>query len=98
MKAFYKKIVEVNEERIPFLKANIYDDENSIFFGGYKDGNGLAEQYATLSQAMHCTAAYFCKDSRYFKNQSVMDLIDGYLDFYLNTVRPNGTGKSTLRR
>lgn len=92
MKAFYKKIVEVNEERIPFLKANLYDDENHIFYGGYKDANGLAEQYATLSQAMHCTAGYFCKDSKYYKDDSVMDLINGFLDFYLNTVRENGTG------
>ena len=92
MKAFYKKIVEVNEERIPFLKASLYENENSIFYGGYKDGNGLAEQYATLSQAMHCTATYFCKDSKYFEDESVMDLINSYLDFYLNTVRENGTG------
>lgn len=92
MKAFYKKIVEVNEERIPFLKANLYDDETHIFYGGYKDANGLSEQYATLSQAMHCTSGYFCKDSKYYRDESVMDLINGYLDFYLNTVRENGTG------
>ena len=92
MKAFYKKIVEVNEDRIPLLKASLYDDENSIFYGGYKDGNGLAEQYATLSQAMHCTAAYFCTDSKYYKDESVMMLINSFLDFYINTVRENGTG------
>lgn len=92
MKAFYKKIVEVNEGRIPLLKASLYDDNNSIFYGGYKDGNGLAEQYATLSQAMHCASAYFCKDSKYYKDGSVMDLIEGYNAFYLRTVRENGTG------
>lgn len=92
MKAFYMKLVEANEARIPLLKANIYDDEDSIFFGGFKNGNGLAEQYATLSQAMHCASGYFCRDSRYYKDESVLDLINGYLDFYLRTVRENGTG------
>jgi hypothetical protein len=92
MKEFYKKVVEANEERIPFLKANIYDDRESIFYGGYKDGNGLAEQYSTLSCAMNCTAGYFCSESKYYKDESVMDMINGYLDFYLNTVRENGTG------
>ncbi|MBN2557933.1 MAG: hypothetical protein JXB33_04155 [Clostridia bacterium] len=92
MKAFYKKIVEVNEERIPHIMANLYEDRDSIFYGGYRDGNGLAEQYATLSQAMHCAAAYFCEDSRYYKDKAVMELIKGFIRFYFNTVRENGTG------
>jgi hypothetical protein len=92
MKAFYKKVVEANEERIPYLKASINDDKESIFYGGHKNANDLAEQYATLSCAMNCTAGYFCEDSKYYKDDSVMDMINGYLDFYLNTVRENGTG------
>jgi len=92
MKAFYKAIVEVNESRIPLIKANLYDDRDSVFYGGFKDGNGLAEQNSTLGQMMHCTAAYFCSDSKYYKDRSVMDLIKGFIQFYFNTVRENGTG------
>ena len=92
MKAFYKKIVEVNENRIPLIKANLYEVKDSVFYGGYKDSNGLAEQNSTLGQMMHCTAAYFCPDSKYHRDSSVMKLIKGFIQFYFNTVRENGTG------
>jgi len=92
MKAFYKKIIEANEQRIPNVMANSYKDENSVFNGGYKDGNGLAEQYAAVSQMMHLSAAYFCEDNKYFKDKEVFKTINGYISFYFNTVRPNGTG------
>lgn len=85
-------MVEANEKRIPYLKASINDDKNSIFYGGHNNANGLSEQYATLSCAMNCTAGYFCPESKYYKDESVLDMINGYLDFYLNTVRENGTG------
>lgn len=85
-------MVEVNEQRIPHIQANLNTDEQSIFYGGYEGTNGLCEQYATLSQMMHCTAAYFCPDSKYYKDASIMDMIKGFINFYFNTVREDGTG------
>ena len=92
MKAFYKKIIEANEQRIPYVLANSYEDTNSVFHGGYKDGNGLAEHYSTVSQMMHLSAAYFCKENMYYKNKEIFVTINEYITFYFNTVRPNGTG------
>jgi len=92
MKAFYKKIVEANELRIPNVMANICYDKNDPFYGGYKDGNGLMEQYATISQTMHFTAAYFCEDSKYYKDKKVFENINLFIQFHFNMIRPDGTG------
>lgn len=92
MKEFYKKVIEANEDRIPIAMVNINQDKDSVFYKGHIDGYGLAEQYAAVSQMMHLTAGYYCEQNKFYKDKQVLETIKGYIQFYFNTVRPDGSG------
>ena len=96
MKQHYKKILQDTEKRIErSLQIQLTDkaklpDGNSLYFGGFRDAEGLIEPKFAIYRVTTMIAGFFNQDCRWYGNPAVYTSICNGLEFIRGAQRENG--------
>lgn len=91
MKEHYSAVLKDSDERIArSLELQFLDDGSSVYYGGFHDPEGLIEAKFAIYRITTMIAGYFCRDSRYYKDELVAGRISLGLSFVERTQRENG--------
>ncbi|NLC68387.1 MAG: hypothetical protein GX754_06305 [Clostridiaceae bacterium] len=92
MKAHYEAILKQTEKSFEQLAASFVTDESSFNHGGFLSyTEGLAHPGSATSSLVTLVPLYFNKDSKYYRDEKLYDMIIKVLDYITRVQRPDGT-------
>ncbi len=90
MKAHYERVLRDTEKRVQQALRTQNLDKTSPYYGAYVMPNGVYMQKHALYQIATLSAAYCCKDCRYYHHEEVLNSMLLGLDYVDSTQHENG--------
>ena len=90
MKKHYEKIILYSDRKTEEIMNQQVMDENSEFYGGFRDHDGLVEPKLAIFQVTTMTACLFNSKSRFYGNEDIYNRISIALSYIANGQRENG--------
>ena len=90
MKAHYARVVRDTEKRVAHALSKQNLDKNSPYYGAYVMPNGVYMQKHVLYQLASLSAAYCCKDTKYYHDERILESMLIAFDYVDSTQHENG--------
>ena len=91
MKKYYMQFVKKNEEVVRKELNNMDLDPSSPFCGGVYDVDGIIEPNHVIGNLINFSSAYYCEDSKYYKNPLLYKAMMYSYGYIARVQRPDGT-------
>jgi hypothetical protein len=92
MKGHYEAILKQAEENLEKLTANLVTDENSFDNGGFISyTENLAHPGSSPGALITLVPLYFNRDSKYYRDEKLYNIITRVLNYIKRVQRPDGT-------
>lgn len=92
MRSHYLLIVAAVEKSFEALRTTICTDETNLYCGAMDEQfNGLIEPGHASGLINRCCSLYVCEESKYYRDPSLLTLIETSCEMILRTAHPDGT-------